>query len=308
MAEIDVYLDHLAATGYSGAWMSLIGFSGRRNGQLTPSPDLGVPQPTIGDDGSLLATQENLSKMSAILDAAGQRGLRIGIVATWGQHWLNGDGDNCFANSSQIGNGPLQASNAEALGRRIGEHFAGHPAIAFWVLGGDNYCQQSVGDASEDPAIWRNYAVGLRAGGANHAMTYHSPHSPGAGLRPAHTWMMNEDWVDFLSPQTGHCVSDSMAQEQLAALIAVTDKPVVASEPRYETVPGVANFCGATVGPAEIGADARAAISSGAAAILFGHHARFSWGADDGSGTVRPASSEIALGTLGSPGEPCLSG
>lgn len=304
-AELEVYLDHLATTGYSGAWMSLIGFSGRRNGQLTSSPALGVPQ-AIVNDGAMFVSDEALSRMLFILDAAQRRGLQIGVVATWGQHWLNGDGDNCFANPANIGNGPLQASNAELLGRQIGAYFGDHPAIAYWILGGDNYCQGSVGDSSEDPAIWRNYAAGIRAGGSTLPMTYHTPHSPGPGLRPPHTWMMDEAWVDFLSPQTGHCVPASMAIDNLTALAAVTPKPIVAAEMRYESPAGVANFCGAIASATDIADDTRAAVTAGADALVFGHHHRFSWAADIGSGSLQEPNTASVFATFGSPGELAL--
>ena len=279
--EIDQYFSYLSDRGYAGTWMMLLGLNARRDGTDMASPAYGALAATH-DNGQLVATPENLAHMRSILDLAELHGLEVGLVPAWGQHWHNSHGTNCWGLASRIGNGPLQASNAFAFGQQIGAALGDHPALGFWVMGGDNWCQGSLGVGSEDPQVWRNLAAGLDSVGATQPTTYHTPADVGWGLRPAHLWMINEPWLDFLAPQTGHCVSAMMLADQLSSLGAATAKPIVAAEMRYETPPGILNHCGSAVTAADVEADTRAALDVGVAGVVFGHQSRWSWGADDG--------------------------
>ena len=297
-SEIDTYFDHLAANQFTGAWVTFFSIFERRGSDWLPSPIFGTTTGGVDEDDQFFINPEAVEQMRYLLDAAQSRGLQVGFVPIWENRYVNRDGDACFGSPSNIGNGVLHAGNSLRLGD--------HPAIAFWILGGDNFCQASISTEPADPDIWRNLIEGIRSTGATQPATYHTP--PGADANPtlqvAHAWHADEPWVDFLSPQTGHCLVSPVIEGQLQALIASTDKPVLAAETKYESPTDIANFCGWVVGAEEIAADLDASLAAGVDGVVFGHWHRFSIGLTPNSVQVSELPDfQLVIDTFGSPGE-----
>ena len=196
-------------------------------------------------------------------------------MAIWANHYVN--------------DGRLNRDNAYEVGRQLGEAFGDHPAVSMWVAGGDNF------RSSEDPEIWRRLVDGLREAGADQPVGYHTSADD-------HLRFADEVWLDFLAPQTGHCRDAGWPQERLTEVVAATDKPVFASEMRYEGIqPSWCNTPGGVVSAEAVLADARAAVSAGVAGIVYGHNDRWQWGTSLHGGSGGGGAG--ALASLGSVGE-----
>ena len=288
-SEAATYLDHLQNAGYTGVWLSLFNHTG--GGMFAFSPGSGHPTASLSE-GQFQLNNGHAAHVRSILDMAQARGLKVGLVPIWGVFYINDLSRGCGNGS---GWGPLKHWNAYGLGQQVARQFADHPAIDAWVLGGDNFCDW------EDVNIWRNMAAGLEAAGANQPMTYHT-----AGLQSRHLQFANEGWVDFLSPQTGHCINAAGAERDLRRVQQNTNKPVFAAEMRYEGIQPPWPNCpahgpGNPPGAAEITADVQAALNAGVSAIMFGNNDRWQWASgalgSNGGGTA------TVFSTFWSPGE-----
>lgn len=263
--EATRYLDHIRDAGYDGLWISLFNHTG--GGMYSYSAGSGYQTAHL-HNGQFQLNQGHVAHVRQILDLAHARGLEVGMVPIWAVYYLNDLSQNGCSGGSY--KGPLNASNSYWLGEQVAKAFGNHPALEHWVLGGDNFC------GAEDVNIWRNMASAIRNQGANQKMTYHTP-----GIEGRHTLFANEWWVDFLSPQTGHCVTTDQARRQLAKVVNSTNKPVFAAEMRYEGIqPSWGNcihYPGNPPTPANIEADARAAIEVGVQGVMFGNNERWQW-------------------------------
>lgn len=286
--DAETYLDHVAKAGFTGIWISLFNHTG--GGISTTSPGSGHATAQLVD-GQFQLDQGHAAHVRRILDAAHARGLEVGMVPMWGVFYIN---DLRFGCEGGTAAGPLKSWNSFGLGEQIGRAFADHPAIGHWILGGDNFC------AIEDVEIWRNMVAGLEAGGANQLMTYHTP-----GLESRLNLFADEPWVDFLSPQTGHCVNPENTQRMLTNLVNSTEKPVWAAELRYEDVQPDWGEClhwpGNPAAASDIENDAKAALASGVQGVLYGHNERWQW-ATGAIGSHGGGSGKV-FSTFWSPGE-----
>ncbi len=291
--EVDVYFDHLADSGYTGVWISLLNHtSGLYENGVAPATR--TTQITIDSSGQLDLVPAYKNRVTEILDRAASRGLKVGLVPIWGVGYLHGRSTVNIC--SEPNAGPLQANNAFDWGQEVASAYGAHRALHYWVLGGDNFCQPS-----EDVNIWRNMAAGIRSTGANQKMTYHT-----AGWSARHHLFANEAWVDFLSPQTSHCIKASTTQAQLAELVNTYDKPVIASEMRYETIePGwqcTEHGPGDPVLPQDVADDTNAALAAGVSGIVYGHNDRWAWGRGEGNGSPALGWTSVQA-SLNAPGE-----
>ncbi|MEE9417433.1 MAG: DUF4038 domain-containing protein [Acidimicrobiales bacterium] len=288
IADADTYFDHVSEAGFTGIWISLFNHTG--GGMTAISPGSGYSTARL-EQGQFLLDQGHVAHVRRILDSAQARGLKVGLVPIWGVFYINDIGNGCETGSSA---GPLKSWNSFSLGQQVGDAFADHPAIAHWILGGDNFCE------IEDVAIWRNMAAGLEAGGARQPMTYHTP-----GLESRLDLFADEPWLDFLSPQTGHCVDPENTQRMLTKLVNSTDKPVWAAELRYEGVQPDWGDCihwpGNPATAVDIEQDTRAALAAGVEGILFGNNERWQWAT--GAIGSRGGGSAKVFSTFWSPGE-----
>ncbi len=266
LGQVDQYFDHLQASGYTGVWLSVMNHTG--GGLTGVSPTLGTTQATFNNNQFDLRTNYR-DRFRQILDRAQARGLRVGVVPVWGHGYLHTNRNGACDGTNQ---GPLQANNSWEIGREIAQAFANHSAVQYWILGGDNFCSPA-----ENGSIWANMAAGLEAGGANQPMTYHTAGWPGR-----HLLFADQPWVDFLSPQTAHCIPASEARRDLTNVVNATNKPVFAAEMRYEAIQPEwqcqTHGPGNPVRPADVRDDTQAALDAGVNAIVYGHNERWQWG------------------------------
>lgn len=154
-----------------------------------------------------------------VVKKAGQLGLCLGMLPTWGdkvnKKW--GLGPEIFS----------QPEVARAYGEFLGKRYKDQPIL--WILGGDRNPENET-----HLAVWRALADGLRKGdGGNHLITYHP-----MGGSSSSKWFQQDAWLDFNTFQSGHGQPDApnfaytMADYQLAPA-----KPTLDSEPRYEDHP-----------------------------------------------------------------------
>ncbi len=270
-AETIIYLDHLEQAGFTGFWFSYLSTTGLAFVMQNAQNNLAASFSDTADKWTL--NQPYADDIEWMLDQANARGLKVGFVVAWGVRYVHGDWDEGVCSNENLG--PLRASNSRDFGQQLAADFATHPAIAYWVMGGDNFCEK------EDPQIWANLVQGLRDGGAKQQATFHS--SPLGGR---YTEFASESWMDFLAVETGHCMSSVRLEETLSDIIndpaKSFGKPVFAAEMRYEGFEPEWEGCaehgpGRPVNATHVDTDIRAALRTGVAGVLFGNHTRWLW-------------------------------
>jgi hypothetical protein len=182
--------------------------------------DLAGPagQPPFRDRASAALDEAYLRHVDAVVAKAGELGLVMGLLPTWGHYW------------KQVGRPReplLNADNARALGRVLGRRY--READVIWILGGDQAIESEAERRVVDALV-----EGLRDGdGGAHLMTYH-PRGPGLSSTALHA----APWLDFNMFQSSHG-----ARDHDNGLFAAHDyalqppKPTLDGEPRYETLP-----------------------------------------------------------------------
>ncbi len=284
-AEQQAYLDHLVAAGFTGTWVAYLTTTGTAFQYPTVQGNM---QASLDANDQIVLGQAYADDYLWFLDQAHARGLKVGFVAAWGVRYVHGDWANGFC--TNLLQGPLKVDTSYNVGAQLAADFANHPAIAYWVLGGDNFCGSSDAER-EDPQIWANLASGLRDGGVTKPITFHS--SP---LIPYMLEFIDEPWVDFLSIETGHCLPASLTESILADAVAhPSGKDIFAAEMRYESFEPDWEGCaehgpGDPVVASDVADDTTGALRAGVSGLLFGHDDRWRWLPN-------------ALSTLGSPGE-----
>lgn len=285
-AEIRAYFKHLGSVGFDSAWISILSIDGW--GFESPTTT-GSTAGRIDPDGSLHLTPAHKTRVKFVLDEAQRNGVDITLAAIWGVGYLHGHWQTGAC--TKLGEGPLNLDSAYGWGHEIGSEFAKHPAIARWLMGGDNFC------TSEDATIWAEVSRGLRDAGANQPIGYHTP---AGGNR--HFRFADQNWHDFFAIQTSHCTPAKQAGQQLAAVVAKSaGKPVFAAELRYEAAapdwPGCIHNERNPVDAGDIADDVTASLDAGVSGVVYGHNERWQWGIKVLGATGNP------LGSLGSPGE-----
>ncbi|NNC93396.1 MAG: DUF4038 domain-containing protein, partial [Acidimicrobiia bacterium] len=281
-AEVESYFAYLEGAGYTGVWISLVPtvWQGgleepNRHGHAFESFD--EPNPLY------------LEHVDHTLDAAEAHGLQVNVVVAWAADWV---GDRPEAKWYGIEDpAPIDETNGAAYGQTLANRWKGHPALGAWVMGGDWWTPET---EAETESTWEAIVAGIRQAGATEPITYHT-----GGFHSSWVLFADREWVDFLSPETSHCLVASEAQGVLTMLKATYGKEVVAAEMRYEDEPaqeiGISAWCPPEdpvtrfIDATDIAADAQAAYDSGAAAYLYGQDLRWNWG--------------NVLGNLGRPGE-----
>ncbi|MGI8603833.1 MAG: glycoside hydrolase family 140 protein [Verrucomicrobiales bacterium] len=149
-----------------------------------------------------------------IVAKAGELGLFIGMLPTWGDKWHNKDG------------AIFRPENAAAYGEWLGRRYKEKPII--WILGGDRVVEND-----QHKSVIRAMAEGLRKGdGGNHLMTFHP-----TGGRGSAEWFHEEAWLDFNMRQNGHVTEFGRYEQTRADYDRQPVKPVLDGEPIYEDHP-----------------------------------------------------------------------
>ncbi len=158
-----------------------------------------------------------------VVNKAGELGLFIGMLPTWGRYWATG---------SSI----FTPATAREYGRFIGRRYRDKALI--WILGGDH----SVADHQERMIV-DSMAAGLKEGdGGTHLITFH-PIGPGDS-----SFKLNDaPWLDFNMFQSSHAARDLDNGLYVEHDYALTPrKPTMDGENRYECIPVAFYFGGMT--------------------------------------------------------------
>ncbi len=284
-AEQIAYMDHLVQAGFTGAWIAYMTTTGSAFTHATAKGDM---QAELGPNGEIIFPQDYADDVTWLLDEMHARGLKVGFVTSWGVRYLHGEWTNGYC--ELLNQGPLNLASSYGVGSQIAADFANHPAISYFVLGGDNFCGPTQAER-EDPQIWANVAQGLTDGGVTKPITFHS--SP---LIPFMLEFIDEPWIDFLSVETGHCMPTSQMESVLNnAVNHPSGKDIYAAEMRYEAFEPSWTGCqehgpGDPVLPSDVESDTLAALRTGVTGLLYGHDVRWRWDAG-------------VMGTFGAPGE-----
>ena len=182
------------------------------------SPNAYGDLPLLHDDPA--KPNENYFKqVDYIIDKAGEEGLVIGLLPTWGDK----------VNISW-GKGPVifTPENAFVYGRWLGDRYKNRTNI-IWILGGDRNPQNDT-----DLKIWRAMAAGILEGTEKRALiSYHpQPNEQGSGQ-----YFYDDAWFSFNMFQNGHCRNTPVYNKIYAAWLRTPAKPVIDAEPIYEDHP-----------------------------------------------------------------------
>lgn len=217
--EAERYLENRARKGFTV--IQAVALS-ELDGLKTPNPYGHVP--LIDDDPLRPNVKEGPQNdywdhVDFILERAERRGLRVGLLPTWGDKWQpsrRGASKVIFTSENAYGYG-------EWLGNRYRE------SAVIWILGGDRNIE-----TEQERAIIDAMAKGLRKGdGGAHLITFH-PRGPSRSSEFFH----RAEWLDLNMIQSSHA-----ARDHDNGLFTAHDyglappKPTVDGEPRYEHIP-----------------------------------------------------------------------
>jgi hypothetical protein len=276
LEEIGEYFEIRSSQGFNMVWANLLAeFDGlrmrNRNGHI-PLEDYDPKRPS----------EPYFRFVAQVVDLAAQFGIYLGLLPAWGDKltapW--GAGPAIF----RLDNLDEAFSYAEWLGRR----FADRTNI-LWVLGGDrparlfgdedrfpraNAKQAGLSLDSDWTPIWRRMAEGLRAGGANHLVTYH----PQGGPCSTSVFLHEEPWLDMNAIQSGHGGGhDVPVWESVSRDYALTPlKPTFDAEPNYEGHPvdpwPVWDPATGFFDDYDVRKQIYRSIFSGGCGVIYGHH------------------------------------
>lgn len=189
-----------------------------------------------------------------IVDRAGELGIYIAFLPTWGDKFNRGGGKG-----PEIFNG----ENARKYGRWLGQRYKDRANI-IWVLGGDRSLH-----TNRHFDVVRSMAEGLKEGDeGRHLMTFH----PYGGSSSSHH-VHEEKWLDFNMMQSGHGALNIDNYRMLSADYARTPvKPVLDGEPRYEDHPISFNPANGYFDDYDIRQAAYWSVFAGALGHTYGHH------------------------------------
>ncbi len=237
LPEIELYLATRARQGFNMIWANILPeFNGltepNRNGDL-PFEDLDPLKPV----------ESYFEFIDEVVAMAASKEIHVGLLPTWGDKL-----------TAPWGAGPVlfHLDNLEvsrSYARWLGTRYASQPNV-IWVLGGDrpprlfgpadqfpkrNAVEAGLDAETDWTPIWREFASGLREGGATQLIGYH----PQGGPHSTSEFLHGEPWLDFNAIQSGHGGGHDVPiwnwierDYNLSPL-----KPTMDAEPNYEDHP-----------------------------------------------------------------------
>jgi hypothetical protein len=207
--QADLYLTNRAAKGFTVIQASALAGEG-----TVDDPNAYGDKPLIDRDPAK-PNEAYFRHVDYIVNKAASLGLFVGMLPTWGKHWVR------FRTQPPYVFNP---ENALGYGRFLGARYKDKAVI--WILGGD----QGV-HTDEERAILEALARGLREGdGGAHLITYH-PRGPGQSS----DYFPQKSILDFNMNQSSHGAHDHDNGLFIEHDYALTPpKPTLDGEPRYE--------------------------------------------------------------------------
>lgn len=151
---------------------------------------------------------------------AAENGLFIALLPTWGDKF-----NICWGKGPEVFN----VENAYRYGKWLAERYKNAWNI-IWMLGGDRPLEK------EHRRIIDAMARGIREADGVHLITFHP-----AGATNSTDVLNDAGYIDFHTVQTGHGVETYASDGVMHKMRAVSDKPYMDSEPRYEDHPACFN-------------------------------------------------------------------
>ncbi len=256
MEEAEAYLTDRAQKGFTVVQaVALAEKDGlRRSNAYGRSPmkinDSGIYDPELMDTDGEYSYWDHVD---AIVKKAGELGLFIAMLPTWGDKYvgMSGDGPHIFTKEKAYIYG-------EWLGRRY--RAAGN---IIWVMGGDR-----VFSTRQQMEALDAMARGLKAGdGGRYLMTMH----PAGGQHSADC-AHDEEWLDFNMIQSGHTRSRFNYQMIKKDYKRLPFKPVLDGEPNYEDHPESFSIANGYMDDTDARQSAYWSVLSGACGHTYGHH------------------------------------
>ncbi len=248
--QAEKYLRDRAAKGFTVIQAVVLA---ELDGLKAPNP---YGQTPLFDNDPTRPNEKYFEHVDWIVKRAGELGLVIGMLPTWGDKWM----------ADQGGNGPVifTPENAAVYGEWLGKRYRDQ-ANLIWILGGDRSVK-----TDQHKAILRAMAKGLRAGdGGTHLMTFHPRGGEGSSQ-----YFHADEWLDFNMRQNGHAAEFTGRYDQTRRDYDLKPiKPVLDGEPIYEDHP--VSFRAKELGYSTA-ADVRRPLYwdlfSGACGHTYGHH------------------------------------
>src|SRR5580765_614961 len=214
--EADLYLETRSRQGFTVIQAVVLA---EFDGLHTPNAYGDLP---LTDDDPAKPNEKYFHHVDYIIDRAGEKGLVIGLLPTWGDK----------IRKDTWGKGPVifNPGNAYVYGRWMANRYKDRKNI-IWILGGDRNPEND-----NELKIWRAMASGIEegSGGKGHAtITYHpQPNEQGSGQ-----YFFSDEWFSFNMFQNGHCRNSAVYEKIFKAWERMPPKPVLDGEPIYEDHP-----------------------------------------------------------------------
>jgi hypothetical protein len=201
-----------------------------------------------------------------LVNLAGENGMYIGLLPTWGdkiaQLW--GDGPRIF-----------NAQNAEVYGRLLAERYKDKWNV-LWILGGDRPAvYEKDKQQIDDRPVYRAMAKGIETVlGPEAFITYH----PAGGDHSTSQYIQAEPWLDMNAFQSGHGARETEAWNWVKRDLALKpEKPTLDMEPCYEDHPvnpwdGKWTRARGYFTAYDVRARIYRGVFAGACGVTYGHH------------------------------------
>lgn len=191
------------------------------------------------------------------VECAAKHGLFLVLLPTWGDKF-----NLCWGKGPEI----FTEENAQSYGRFIAQRYKDNWNI-IWMLGGDRPLEAA------HRRIVDAMAAGIRAVDGHHLITFHPP-----GAQESTSFVGDADYIDFHTAQTGHGIEKCYTSDGvMLKMQALSDKPFMDSEPRYEDHPACFDTnLGLFWGADEVRQNAYWNVFAGACGHTYGNHSIWS--------------------------------
>lgn len=177
------------------------------------------PFATEKDMYAVKMNREWIEYVRKIVKLAGEMGLYMGLLPTWGDKW------NDHSNSA----GPIimNAESARNYGRFLSDELADCKNV-IWILGGDSPTQ-----TQEYADIVHAISEGVRSGGSSDKLISFHPNGSSSSMQ-----FHASGWLDFNAIQSGHMQVNLPDYTHIETLYKMNPpKPCMNIEPNYEKCP-----------------------------------------------------------------------